>query len=270
MKAFLHHFNFEFKTGVRNKNLLLMNYLFPLGFFAMMGLVMPQINPLFLEAMIPAMVVFAILAAALLGIPDQLVTARENGIFRSYKINGVPVLSILIIPILTTLLHLIIVTAIICVTSPLLFKSPAPVNWPGFALCFIALALCCTAIAVLIGVVSPSSRMTVLWSQLLFVPAMLLGGMMIPFSFLPEGARKLALLLPATYGMNAFNSLAMGKTPDFSVSGSLIILGASCILALALALFLFSWDNRNTQRRAHPLFGFLVLLPFLAGVFLLK
>jgi ABC-2 type transport system permease protein len=40
MNAFAHHFSFEFKTGLRNPTLMLMNYLFPLGFYAMMGLVM--------------------------------------------------------------------------------------------------------------------------------------------------------------------------------------------------------------------------------------
>ena len=97
MNAFINHFAFEFRTGIRNKTLLLMNYLFPLGFYLMMGFIMVEINPLFQEDIIPAMVVFAILAATLLGIPDPLVNARENGIFRSYKINGVPSLSILVI-----------------------------------------------------------------------------------------------------------------------------------------------------------------------------
>jgi len=97
MNAFIHHFSFEFRTGIRNKQLLLMNYLFPLGFYLMMGFIMAEINPLFREDIIPAMVVFAILAATLLGIPDPLVNARENGVFRSYKINGIPAISILTI-----------------------------------------------------------------------------------------------------------------------------------------------------------------------------
>ena len=115
MTAFIHHFSFEFRTGIRNKQLLLMNYLFPLGFYLMMGFVMAGINPLFLDTMTPAMVVFAVLAATLLGIPDPLVNARENGIFRSYKINGVPAIAILSIPALTTMLHLMIVAVVITV-----------------------------------------------------------------------------------------------------------------------------------------------------------
>ena len=94
MNAFIHHFTFEFRTGIRNKQLLLMNYLFPLGFYLMMGFIMAEINPLFRKDIIPAMVVFGILAATFLGIPDPLVNARENGVFRSYKINGIPSISI--------------------------------------------------------------------------------------------------------------------------------------------------------------------------------
>ena len=67
MNAFLHHFSFEFRSGMRNRQLLLMNYLFPLGFYLLMGFIMPSINPPFKETIIPALVVFAVLASTLLG-----------------------------------------------------------------------------------------------------------------------------------------------------------------------------------------------------------
>jgi ABC-2 type transport system permease protein len=268
MNAFLHHFTFEFRTGIRNKQLLLMNYLFPLGFYLMMGFIMAEINPLFREDIIPAMIVFGILAATLLGIPDPLVNARENGVFRSYKINGVPSISILIIPALTTILHLVIVAAIITVTAPMLFDAPLPVNWLNFVLIFVALAFACAGLSVLIGVISPSSRMTVLWSQLIFVPSMLLGGLMLPYSMLPEIAGKFAQLLPATQAMNAFNGLAMGKEAAFSPWGSVIMLTVSGLLAFGLAVFLFSWDSRNTARRGSSWLALLVLLPYVIGIFL--
>ncbi|HWR66597.1 MAG TPA: ABC transporter permease [Bellilinea sp.] len=266
MNAFSQHFSFEFRTGIRNKTLLLMNYLFPLGFFAMMGAIMPSVNPLFLQDLLPAMVVFAVLSATFLGIPDPLVNGRENGVFRSYRINGIPSFSILIIPVLTTLLHLAIVTAIITLGSGLVFKAPLPVNWPNFVLVFLVLALNCAAFAVLIGVVSPTSRATVLWSQLLFVPSMLLGGLMLPHSMLPEAALKFAQLLPASHAMNAFIGLVMGRESAFSAWGSVGVLAASAVIAFSLAIFLFSWDSRNAKRRGHPLLALLVFVPAVIGI----
>ena len=263
MTAFINHFVFEFRTGIRNKQLLLMNYLFPIGFFLMMGFVMAGINPSFLETLTPAMVIFAILAATLLGIPDPLVNAREEGIFRSYKINGIPSVSILIIPALTTMLHLVIVSLIITAAAPLLFDAPSPINWINYALVFAALAFAMSSISVLIGVVSPNSRVTVMYSQLLFIPSILLGGLMFPFSMLPDAAGKIAQLFPATHGMNAFNGLAMGGLADFSPWSSVMALFACGALALGLAVYLYSWDSRNSVRRGHPLLALLFLIPFL-------
>ena len=268
MNAFFNHFTFEFRTGIRNKQLLMMNYLFPLGFFLMMGFVMGSINPLFVETMTPAMVIFGVLAATLLGIPDPLVNARENGIFRSYKINGIPSISILVIPALTTVLHLLIVTVIITIAAPLLFDAPTPVNWFNYGLVFTALAFAMAGISVLIGVIAPNSRVTVLYSQLFFIPSILLAGMMFPFSMLPEVAGKIAQLLPATQAMNAFNGLAMGGVADFDPWISVIVLFVGGLLAFGLAVFLFSWDSRNTTRRGHPALALLFLLPFVIGMFL--
>ncbi len=78
MTAFTSHFAFEFKTGLRNPTAMLMNYLFPLGFYAMMGLVMTQINPGFKDVLVPALVIFAIMASNLLGLPGPLVDSARR------------------------------------------------------------------------------------------------------------------------------------------------------------------------------------------------
>jgi ABC-2 type transport system permease protein len=269
MNAFTQHFSFEFRTGIRNKNLLMLFYLFPLGFYLMMAVIMVGINPPFLEVLIPAMVIFAILAATMLGLPEGLVNGRESGIFRSYKINGVPAASIISIPVLTTALHLTIVAVIITISAPLLFDAPTPVNWLDYILVFLVTVIACSSLGVLIGVISPNSRAAILWSQLIFIPAMLLGGLMIPFSLLPEAAQKVSLLMPTTHAMNAFNSLAMGRTTEINPWASVIILLTSGIIAFALAIYLFSWDSKNSTRRAHPALALLVLLPYILGILVL-
>lgn len=268
MNAYAFHFLFELRTGVRNKTLLLMNYLFPLGVFLLIGGIMPGINPLFRDVLVPGMVTFAILGVALLGLPDPLVNARESGIFRSYKINGVPSISILLIPALTTALHVTIVTGIIVVSAPLLFDAPLPVDWGAFLLVFCALTIACAGLSVLIGVISPNSRMTVLWSQVVFVPSMLLGGLMMPYSFLPDAAAKAAQLLPATHAMNAFRGLSMTGSADFPPWGSILVMVLGGVIAFLLGVYLFSWDDKNAGRRGHPLLALFALLPYAVGIFI--
>ncbi len=267
MNAFLNHFLFEFKTGIRNKTLLLMNYLFPFGFYLMLGVLMTEIYPFFREVMISSMVTFAIIAAALLGLPDPLVTAREAGIFRSYKINGIPARSILLIPVLTTIFHLLIMAVVIISTAPLFFAAPLPVNWPVFFLIFLLAAFACSGLGVLIGVISSSSRMTVLWSQIIFIPSMMLSGLVMPLEILPEVMRRVAQLLPATHAINAFRGLTQQLSVDFNPIASILILLTGGLLAFFLALYLFNWDQRNPVTK-HRYLAILALLPYLIGVFL--
>jgi ABC-2 type transport system permease protein len=268
MTAFASHFAFEFRTGIRNRNLLLMNYLFPLGLYVMMSVIMPGINPLFQDTIIPSMITFGILAAALLGVPDPLVQAREAGIFRSFKINGIPALNILLIPGLSTTLHILVVAAIITISAPLAFDAPLPENMPVFVLTVLGTATAVAGMGILIGVISPNTRLTVLYSQMIFLPSMILGGIMIPFSMLPPAAARIALLLPATHAMNAFNGLAMGGEADFSPWGSLATLFIGGPLAFALAWYLFRWDSRNPERRYRPVLAILALVPYAVWLFI--
>ena len=268
MTAFINHFRFDFRTGIRDKNLLFLNYMFPLIFYFMMGFIMIEINPLFVETIVPGMAVFAVMAAYLMGVPVFIVKAREDGIFRSYKVNGVPPLPILLMPALTTTLHMTIVILLISATAQPLFNAPLPSAWGAFIVVFAALAVAMAGISILIGVLSPSTNFQVMLSQLIFIPSMLLGGVMLPLNMLPPAAVNVARFLPAAQAMNAFNGLAMGLPADFNAWGSVAALFASGVIGFVLASYMFNWDPKNADQRGHKLLGLLVLLPFALGILL--
>lgn len=268
MTAFAQHFAFEFKTGLRNPTQLFINYLFPLGFYAMMGLVMTKINPGFTEVLVPAMVVFTIMTGTILGLPNPLVESREAGIYRSYKINGVPALSILTIPVLTTIFHVLIASTLIVFTATPLFKGDAPIHWGAFVLVAVVTAFACSAFGALIGVISANSQATVLWSQLIFLPSMLIGGLTLPLSLLPKAIRPFSALLPTSHAMQAFLGLAYDQPTMLNPFVSVGVLLASGVLAFGLAIYLFNWDSRNQMRRGHPLLALLALTPFVISIFL--
>lgn len=269
MSAFASHFLFQFRTGIRNRSLLLMNYLFPLAFFALMGILMTQINPFFRETMIPGMAVFAVLTATVLGLPDPLVNAREAGIFRSFKISGVPAASILAVPALSAIVHAVVVSAIITAAGAAFFQAPLPSHWGWYIVVLLVTAFACAGLGVLIGVVSPTSQITVLWSQLIFIPAMILSGVSgVPQDMLPAAVGRIALLLPPTHAVRAFALLAYRGYPASRGLLSLVILAVGGALAFGLALYLFNWDRRNASPRGHPLMALLALLPYAASLFL--
>lgn len=267
MTAFINHFSFEFKHGIRNPSLMLMNYLLPLGFYLMMGAVMVKINPTFGDILIPVMIVFTAMSTALLGMPGPVVELRDAGVYRSYKVNGIPALSILMAPVLTTIFHSLIVSAIIVLTANPLFGGLNPTNWGALAWGTLLSVFTMGALGALIGVVSTGARATVLLGQAIYLPSILLGNMMVPIAALPASLQPLAGLFPSTYAMTVFQHYAYGLPTIFDPVISLFVLLASIVISFALALYLFNWDSQNRTRRGNPLLGLLAIVPFILGIF---
>ena len=165
---------------------------------------------------------------------------------------------------------MVVVAIVITTTAPLLFRAPPPINWPSFVLFFLLASFAHAGLGMLISVISSSTRSIVLWSQLIFLPSMLIGGLMIPLSMLPDAFSKVGLLLPASHAMNAFQGLAQNQTTAFDPLWSVLILLIGGILSFGLANYLFCWDSQNKTRRGHPALALLALLPYALGAVLLS
>jgi ABC-2 type transport system permease protein len=121
-------------------------------------------------------------------------------------------------------------------------------------------------VGVLIGVASSTTNLCILVSQLLYIPSILLGGIMVPSSAMPAVFRKIGLLLPASHVMRLFDSLAYGRGP--LPAGSLAVLGASIGLSFLLAGRLFQWDARSAQPARQAWMALLAAVPYLAAALL--
>ena len=269
MRPFTIHFGFEFRTGLRNPAAMLLFYLFPLGFYLLMGVVMVEINPTFAETLIPALVVVTIMAGTILGFPSQLVDARDAGVHRSFKVNGVGVDSILAIPLLAASVHVILASIAIAATAGPLFGATVPTDWLGFAVALLAASVTFAAIAALIGVASSNSRATVLWSQLVFLPSMLVGGVMLDMSTLPDSVLPLAKLLPSTYAMQAFEGAAFSADTLIDPGIALLVLLAGGLGSALLARELYTWDAHGATRQRPRWLALLAVVPFTVAAILL-
>lgn len=265
MKGFVYHAIYDFKTGLRDKTLMLMNYLFPLGFFLLVGMFMTKINPFFAEIMVPGMLLFALMSSSLLSLPGTLVASREAGVYRSFRVHGIPAYSLIIIPMIGNLFHAVIVCALITAGSTWFFGGVLPVDWGWFVAVFILSALCLSTLGMLIGIVSQSSRASVLIAQAFYLPSVLLGGLMVPADQLPASLTDVASLFPATHAIRAFSHYAYAKAPSEVLAGNpLLVLVSSIIINLVLCFALFQWDVRPVGRK-RLLFGLLSLTPFVVS-----
>ncbi len=202
------------------------------------------------------------MAGTILGFPSQLVEARDAGIHRSFTVNGVGADSILAIPLLAACVHISIASSAIAVTAGPLFGATIPTNWLGFGTTLLITTATFGAIAALIGVVSANSRATVLWSQLVFLPSMLIGGVMIDVSLLPASVLPTAKLLPSTYAMAAFGGIGFDTDTLIDPVAALVVLLVGGVCSALLARALYTWDPHGATQQRPRWLALLALLPF--------
>ena len=259
MNAFAHHLSYDFKTGIRDRAKLFMFYLFPLVFFFITGGLMASVNPGFKETMIAGMVLFAFMCASLLTMPSLLVTARESGVFRSYRINGVPAASILSIPAISTLVHMAVVSILITVAGVAFFAAAAPVHVGGFILAAFLGYLTYVSIGILVGVASSNNTLSTLICQLIYIPSIILGGITVPLSVLPPGLQRVAMLFPASYCMRIF--AGFGGTAGIPWVSVAVVL-TSIALSFLLSALLFEWDARSSAPSKKAWWALLAVAPY--------
>ncbi|MBN2351971.1 MAG: ABC transporter permease [Spirochaetales bacterium] len=266
MKAFIHHLAYDFKTGIRDRTKLLMFYLFPLAFFFAVSSFMTQINPFFKDTMIPAMVLFAVMSACLLSLPGTLVTARESGVFRSFRINGVPAASILSIPVISAAAHMAVAAVIIGFAGTLVFKGAAPANVLGFAAAALLSYLAYAGFGLVLGTAAGNANASILLAQAVYIPSILLGGLMVPLSVLPDAFRRAALILPSSHGMILFQALGYPAAGKAFPWVSLAALGGGAVVSFFLSAWIFQWDTRASRPNRKAFAALLALVPYALAV----
>ena len=231
------------------------------------GAELEAVNPFFKETMLPAMLLFAFMSAALLTLPSIFLNARESGVFRSYSINGVPSASIISIPVMGTAVHMAVVSVVMSVAGVALFGGIAPTSIAGYAAAAFLSYLAMAGFGVLIGVAAGNTNVCLLLGQLIYIPSIILGGLMVPADLFPPAFKSISLLMPATHAMKVFKGLG---NPQSAVIPwvPICVLAVSVVLNFCLAALLFQWDSRANQPSRKAYAAILSAVPFIASLFM--
>ncbi|WP_310602441.1 ABC transporter permease [Anaerosporobacter sp.] len=200
MSAFLYGVALQWKLDIRSKTMLITCYLVPLMFFAFMGGIFTSINPEAHHTIIQSMTVFGVSMGALIGLPPPLVEIYGGNIKNVYKVNGVPLFLGVVTHVISAFIHLFMMSIIILVVAPITFNATIPKNLPvyvGSLIVFIATTL---SIGSALGVLVKNISKLTMISQIVFLPSIMLSGIMFPIEMLPKGFEEVGKVLPATWG----------------------------------------------------------------------
>lgn len=200
MGAFLYGVFLQWKLDIRSKTLLITCYIVPLLFFAVMGGIFTSVMPQAKETLIQSMTVFGVTMGALIGLPPSLVEIYSTDIKKVYKANGVPLYLGLVLTNISAYIHLFIMSVVLYFAAPLAFNAEIPDN-PGryfiSLAVFIAVSL---SIASIIGLAVKDQAKTSIVSIIVFLPSILLSGIMFPIDLLPKSFQTAGKIFPASWG----------------------------------------------------------------------
>jgi ABC-2 type transport system permease protein len=247
MGAFFKYLWIQFKIDLRDRGTLLNFYLVPLVFFAVMGAVFSSISPLMRTTLAASMTIFSVTMGAVMGMPAPIVKMRESGTLRAFKVNGIPGPAVLSVQAISAFIHIFIVSVIIYVVSPLAFHSQLPKS-PGLYFAVLVVFLFASiAIGLFIGVFSRSQSFATMLAMIIYLPSLLLSGIMFPASMLPNLFTWVGRIFPATQAMLAFDGTAYLMKTDINGFLSLGIVGVTGLLLFALAVLRFNSVRKNEQ-----------------------
>lgn len=231
MSAFLYGVALQWKLDIRSKSLLITCYVVPLLFFAVMGGIFTSINPEAKYTLIQSMTVLGVSTGALIGLPPSLVEIYGSDIKKVYKANGVPLYLGLVSMFLSAFIHLLIMCAIIYIVAPIAFDAAPPASLPlyfGSLAIFIAVSL---SIGSVLGLMVKNQAKLTMISQVIFLPSIMLSGIMFPVDLLPRFFKIVGKVFPAAWGYKMM-------VDDGFYFGSLWPLAAILLAAAILCGFL--------------------------------
>ncbi len=200
MSAFLYGVSLQWRLDIRSKTLLITCYIVPLLFFAIMGGIFTSVMPEARYTLIQSMTVLGVTMGALVGLPPSLVEIYSSDIKKVYKANGVPLYLGLALTNISAFIHLFIMSVILYLAAPLAFHAEIPEKPGMYFIClavFIAVSL---SIASIIGLAVKDQAKTTMFSIIVFMPSIMLSGIMFPIELLPKAFETIGKIFPASWG----------------------------------------------------------------------
>lgn len=200
MNGFLYGTVLQWKLDLRSRTMLIACYAVPLVFFAIMGGIFTSVMPETKDTLIPSMTVFAVSMGALIGLPPSLAEIYRSDIKNVYQANGVPLALGLVLTNISAFVHLLIMSSVLYVIAPVAFDGKIPKN-PGVYFCGLMILIAVSlGVASIIGLAVKDAANTSLFSILIFLPSIMLSGIMFPADLLPKVFGYVGKLFPATWG----------------------------------------------------------------------
>ena len=185
----------------------------------------------------PSMVVMTLAILGVNLLPARLVKYREKGVLRRLSTTPASPRSLLIAQLVVNMGVAVVALVVLLVVGNLVFQIPLPRNPIGFAVAFLLGMSALFALGLLVAAVAPSPGIASALFVPLFALVMLLGGVYLPRTMLPDLLIRLGDYTPP--GVQALLDAWQGTSPQLA---QLAVMALITVVAGTVAARRFRWE----------------------------
>jgi hypothetical protein len=226
----------------RNRLALIYSYIFP-TLFLLAFWVLYRYDQVPLARHMGELLTVTALGGACFGLPTSLVSERERGVWRRYRLAPVHTGQIVVSTLLARYV-LLLLAALLQLALAMALGMPLPRHPLDVWLAFTAVAVAFLGLGMVIAMLANTVPAVQALGQCLFLPMLIIGGVAVPLTSLPPWAQQVASYFPGRYAVDAIQSTVTGPglaAASFSVAALLVIGAAGCLAGSRM----FRWDTQH-------------------------
>jgi ABC-type transport system involved in cytochrome c biogenesis permease component len=242
MDALLQQTAISLRLHYRNKMALLYSYLFPL-IFLLAFYVLYRHESVVLVRHMGELLTVGILGGACFGLPTTMVSERERGVWRRYRLAPVPTAGLVGSTVVAR--YVILVTAgLLQIACALALGMPLPAHPLDLWLVFTFVSFAFIGLGLVMATMADNVPAVQALGQCIFLPMLIIGGIAVPLGSLPDWAQHLSAFFPGRYAVQAVqasvNGVGVGGA-RFELLALTMIGAAGCVAGSMM----FRWDAQQ-------------------------
>ena len=242
MQAFLEQFRVSLRLHFRNRMALIYGYLFP-TIFLIAFWVLYRYDRVPLARHMGELLTVTALGGACFGLPTTMVNERERGVWRRYRLAPVSTGTLLASTIAARYV-LLVLAGLLQVALAMLIGMPLP-NHPldlWIAFTFVAFAL--MGLGLVIATLADNVPAVQALGQCIFLPMLIIGGVAVQLTSLPEWVQHLSAFFPGRYAVEAMQTSVTGAGLGV-MRFSLLALLLTGLAGFVTGIRMFRWDAQE-------------------------
>jgi ABC-2 type transport system permease protein len=250
------------RITLRNKAFLFFSLIVPMVFFFLYGSVFAKGNPEIVRYLMGPVLSVTVMGT-FWGLSMQLVTWREQGILRRFRLAPIPPSSMIASSVVANYFLILPTVILELILARSIYHVPGFGNWVSLFVLVLVGITSFGALGLIVASVTNTMQETQIINQLLWFAFLFLSGATVPLAVLPRIVQRIGLFLPATYLVSGLQKGMVYRLGLLSLWVEIISLLAWGALAFVIASLLFRWEPEAKLPRNAKLWAISTILPFI-------